>query len=106
MPKPSLAETELSILRASVRLAEAGRPDDVFDYAFSELANHRWSNEEHRIVFESLRAAIRRHQSTSLRQEMAAEATRMGHPDVDWNLYFQAPNDVTPLADLLHTLRK
>jgi hypothetical protein len=73
---------ELAILRAFCASVPAAQD------TLSRLANYSWQDEEHRVVYESLRAALR-HPADRLREEMAAEATRMGHPDVDWELYFQ-----------------
>ena len=54
-----------------------------------ELHSHRWQDPEHRIVYEAL-AGVRVFDILSLREQLPAQATRMGFPDVDWTLYFAA----------------
>jgi hypothetical protein len=56
-----------------------------------ELSNHVWQDAEHRVVFE----AIQRLSSSDpklLQEQLPAQATRMGFPDVDWEHYFK-PED-------------
>jgi len=51
------------------------------------LSNHVWQDAEHRVVFE----AIQRLSSSDpklLREQLPAQATRMGFPDVSWDNYF------------------
>jgi hypothetical protein len=55
--------------------------------AMRELSNHIWQDAEHRVVFE----AIQRLSSSDpklLREQLPAQATRMGFPDVSWENYF------------------
>lgn len=113
MPEATVSELELLILRVMLFGWEA-RPDyspDEFEVnmPFFELSNHNWSNEEHRVVFLCLRKSIG-FIGKGLRREMAAEATRRGHPDVDWDLYFQRPDkSIDPrrlLLDLQSAMRK
>jgi hypothetical protein len=52
-----------------------------------ELSSHVWQDAEHRVVFE----AIQRLSSSDpklLREQLPAQATRMGFPDVSWDNYF------------------
>ncbi len=54
-----------------------------------ELSNHVWQDAEHRVVFE----AIQRLSSSDpklLQEQLPAQATRMGFPDVSWDNYFRA----------------
>src|SRR5580700_4933818 len=58
--------------------------------AMRELSNHVWQDAEHRVVFE----AIQRLSSSDpklLREQLPAQATRMGFPDVSWDNYFAPP---------------
>ena len=74
--------------------------------AIESLSTHTWHDEENRVVSECLRASIAHHRPLALREAMAAEATRKGHPDVDWNLYFApSPADVD-LARLIDSLKQ
>ena len=52
----------------------------------STLADHAWHEPEHRVVFAALRQ-IRRHDPRTWREQLPAQATRMGFPDVDWAIY-------------------
>jgi hypothetical protein len=55
--------------------------------AMRELSNHIWQDAEHRVVFE----AIQRLSSSDpklLREQLPAQTTRMGFPDVSWENYF------------------
>ncbi len=52
-----------------------------------DLSNHVWQDAEHRVVFE----AIQRLSSSDpqlLREQLPAQTTRMGFPDVSWENYF------------------
>jgi hypothetical protein len=52
-----------------------------------DLSNHVWQDAEHRVVFE----AIQRLSSSDpklLREQLPAQTTRMGFPDVNWENYF------------------
>jgi hypothetical protein len=75
----SLAELELAVLRTLCA--------DPSGLHLNQLASYKWGDEEHRVVFECLLAASR-NRAVPLQEEMAAQATRMGHPEVDWDLYF------------------
>ena len=68
-----------------------------------ELENYRWHEPEHRVVYEALKVAVRRNREP-LREQLPAEATRMGFPDVDWAAYFEAPDSAA--ADLPELLRE
>jgi hypothetical protein len=54
-----------------------------------DLHGYRWRDPEHRIVYEALKG-VRALQNLTLREQLPAQATRMGFPDVDWALYFAA----------------
>ncbi|MFZ3216632.1 MAG: hypothetical protein WA192_11280 [Candidatus Acidiferrales bacterium] len=53
----------------------------------ARLRDHRWLHPEHRVVFEAL-SALPGRPAAELRQQLPAQATRMGFPDVDWDAYF------------------
>jgi hypothetical protein len=55
----------------------------------AQLRSHRWQDPEHRVVFEALTLLPTR-QATELREQLPAQATRMGFPDVNWEKYFNA----------------
>jgi hypothetical protein len=58
----------------------------------AKLRTHRWQNPEHRVVFEALTLLPGR-QAKELREQLPAQATRMGFPDVNWDQYFAANAD-------------
>ena len=92
MPAAAEPSDELTLLRSLIaQVGTASRSGSLKDLApaLDAVAQRTWSEEEHRIVYESLRASARNHAAPiPLRQQMAAAATRLGHPDVDWDLYF------------------
>jgi hypothetical protein len=89
LPKQPNSELELSILRTLISHAETGDFVEASEISqiIKELTNYGWSDQEHRVVFGCLRVC-RGQRAVRLREEMAAQATRMGHPDVAWDLYF------------------
>lgn len=110
MQRKPVPDIELSILRALVsRAQEAGdtRSRSIADSAglYDELANHEWSETEHHVVYQCLRAARQPH-PVPLREELAARATRMGHPDVDWDLYFRQASGEIDLVEMVRSLKQ
>jgi len=54
-----------------------------------ELSAYSWREPEHATVFEAIRALAPPPSSVaSWREELPAQATRMGFPDVEWTKYF------------------
>jgi hypothetical protein len=83
-PCTSIVILERQILRALC----AGVNDTAdWDRLASELRVHHWQDPDHKVVYEALRA-IKSHDAKTRREELPAQVTRMGFPDVDWNLYF------------------
>jgi hypothetical protein len=74
----------------------------------AQLRPHHWQDSEHRVVFEALTALPGR-DATELREQLPAQATRMGFPDVNWENYFASAADdfaiETLVAELLATPR-
>src|SRR5271155_1973438 len=56
-----------------------------------KLRAHPWQDLEHQVVFEALTALPGR-PSADLREQLPAQATRMGFPDVNWPHYFAPTN--------------
>ena len=52
-----------------------------------ELRAYDWQDAEHRIVFEAI-AKLPARDAVELRRQLPAQTTRMGFPDVHWELYF------------------
>jgi hypothetical protein len=63
---------------------------EVARHVAREIGDYRWHDRDHQIAFEAL-ARIRRLDGRPLREQLAAETTRMGFPDIDWDEYFPAP---------------
>jgi hypothetical protein len=103
-------DLEFKILRAL-----CGHPSSDLDNAaarariLAQLRPHLWQDSEHRVVFEAL-TALPGCNATELREQLPAQATRMGFPDVNWENYFaSAAADSaieTLVAELLATSRK
>ena len=69
----------------------------------AQLRSHRWQDPEHRVVFEALTLLPGR-QSSELREQLPAQATRMGFPDVNWDHYFAPSDDHAPIESLVAEL--
>jgi hypothetical protein len=67
------------------------------------LRAYHWQNPEHRIVFEALTLLPAR-QATELREQLPAQATRMGFPDINWDNYFAEGADNLSAEALLKEL--
>jgi hypothetical protein len=79
-----ILELERSILRA---LCCGSRLDpEMRDDAMRNLHGYAWRDEEHRVVCAAL-VRIQRSSGASVAEQLPAQATRMGFPDVDWKLY-------------------
>jgi hypothetical protein len=55
----------------------------------SRLAAHEWRDPEHKVIYDAL-GAIRSADSKTRRDELPAQVTRMGFPDVDFGKYFDS----------------
>jgi hypothetical protein len=101
-PSPRISEIERRILRALCQCADA---DTAREQPSHELEDYRWHEPEHRVVYEALKAVGGR-SGKPLREQLAAEAVRMGFPDVDWAAYFEAADPATAgLPELLRELK-
>ena len=59
------------------------------------LSMYAWREPEHQTVFQAIQRLSSARQA-SWREELPAQATRMGFPDVDWSRYFGAPDQHGP----------
>ena len=88
MPKPSEAQRVFELERETLcALCIRGSANARETTVMRELSNHVWQDGEHRVVFE----AIQRLSSSDpklLQEQLPAQATRMGFPDVSWDNYF------------------
>ncbi|HKQ86843.1 MAG TPA: hypothetical protein VJS43_08740 [Candidatus Acidoferrales bacterium] len=98
------SDIELNILRLLLSRASAVvQPNTAksdLKALLDQLSDYVWSDQEHRVVYECLRSTRWVHMAR-LRQEMASGATRLGHPDVDWDCYFKQPDENPDVADLI-----
>jgi hypothetical protein len=107
-PAPDLLNLESKILRALCTTSPAPdspstRPNlhhaSIRAAILATLHAHRWQNPEHRVVFEALILLPGRH-SAELREQLPAQATRMGFPDVNWEEYFTERAENAPIEVL------
>jgi hypothetical protein len=99
-PSPRISEIERRILRALCGCVGASAASE---WHLRDLENYRWHEPEHRVVYEALEGAWRG-SGEPLREQLSAEAVRMGFPDVDWAAYFEALDPAA--ADLPELLRE
>jgi hypothetical protein len=106
-PNPHhVLDLESKILRA---LCNDPPPPATRPAILATLRAHHWQDPEHRVVFEALTALPGR-PAAELREQLPAQATRMGFPDVNWQIYFAPPADdfaiETLLAELLNCAKR
>jgi hypothetical protein len=78
---------ERALLRA---LCQSGALAELSSQARSELQGHSWQGWDHQIIFEAL-LHIGSVGDRSPREQLAAQATRMGFPDINWSDYLLEP---------------
>jgi hypothetical protein len=102
------SEAELTVLRLLLSVTPPVEQPNAaatdLKVLLDQLSDYAWSDEEHRVVYKSLRTALRGH-AAGLRREMASVATRLGHPDVEWDSYFRRPAENLDGADLIRRLK-
>lgn len=98
----AISGLELALLQA---LCNTGSPTHL-DRALRELESHQWSNPEYGVVYQAL-ALVRGKSPQSWRNELPAQATRMGFPDVEWEIYLGEKADLQKahLSELLRELK-
>lgn len=70
-----------------------------------DLTDYSWRGAEHRIVYETL-ARLRASGGESIAEQLPAQATRMGFPDVDWDLYLQSSETARPdISNIIRALK-
>ncbi|HKV05616.1 MAG TPA: hypothetical protein VJO53_10980 [Candidatus Acidoferrales bacterium] len=99
-PSGQILDLEREILRAFCGRA---LPDSLWKKFADDLAGYRWLEPEHAIVFQAL-LRIRSRDPKGWRDQLAAQATRMGFPDVDWEMYF-SDESVLP-SEIENMIRK
>jgi hypothetical protein len=94
-PSENVATLERQVLRGLC--AGIGAPND-WDQLASRLSGHRWQDPDHQVVYEALRA-IKSCEPKTRREELPAQVTRMGFPDVDCSTYFEG--EELPAAEIV-----
>jgi len=88
MPKNHGSDTIATLERQVLGALCAGTAShDEWNKLASRLSGHRWRDPDHKVVYEALRA-IKSCEPGTRREELPAQVTRMGFPDVDCDLYF------------------
>lgn len=102
-------DMELNILRLMLARAEAdmqpNAPGGDLTAFVDQLSDYKWTDSEHRVVYECLRA-VPQVRIDQLREEVASIATRLGHPDVNWGSYLGQPTKDIELVDLIERLKR
>ena len=62
------------------------------------LREYTWRDVEHGIVYAAI-ARLGSRDPKTLREQLPAQATRMGFPDIDWRIYFDPAQARTTAAD-------
>ena len=94
---------ERSILRAIC--CRSGLDPDVRDDAMCNLRAYAWRFAEHRVVYAAL-MRVSKSGAESAAEQLPAQATRMGFPDVNWELYLCAREEAAPdVPALIRELR-
>jgi len=95
------AEIEREVLRA---LCGPNIDPAAWLRTMARLETYAWLDAEHKVVYEALRA-LRTSDPQARREQLPAQATRMGFPDVGWNDYLtdrrSANERLDQLADAL-----
>jgi hypothetical protein len=97
-------ELERSVLRKMCAATPGARS---LSEAKKMLEPYVWRDADNRVVFESLCGLSSGLTSAQLREQLPAQATRLGFPDVAWENYFtQDDLDAGDVASLIEQLLK
>jgi hypothetical protein len=84
--KPATAALELKLLQFCCTQQVTAELSPKLRATFQTYA---WHDPEHQIVLEALSRLASGLTPFQVREQLPAQATRMGFPDVDWQTYFQ-----------------
>lgn len=88
---------------ADARSRETRKPlSEALRDAMSDLADYSWRSTEHAVVFKAI-AKLQRTGDANVAEQLPAQATRMGFPDVEWNLYLNPSN--APHVEIMQLVR-
>jgi hypothetical protein len=78
---------------------------DSIREALRDLADYSWRGTEHVVVYSAL-AKLQASSGVAIADQLPAQATRMGFPDVDWKLYLQPGGaHQVGISELVRTLK-
>jgi hypothetical protein len=73
----------------------------------SQLSSYKWRNPDHSVVFEALNRLNSARTATQLREQLPAQLTRLGFPDVNYEIYFEGKiPEERQIPALIETLRR
>ena len=96
MTGPAALELRVELERSVLRALCAGAPDSggsTISATKALLEKYAWRDPDNRVVFESLCGLSSGLSPEQVREQLPAQATRLGFPDVDWENYLK-PMDV------------
>jgi hypothetical protein len=96
-PFDNVPELERRILRS---LCGGATSSATWEALASQLVDHMWQEPEHRVVYEALRQ-IRSRDPKARREQLPAQATRMGFPDVEWTAYLSPETEAEIVPEQL-----
>jgi hypothetical protein len=84
----------------------ANAPETISSELKKTLAAYAWRDPDNRVVFESLTRLTSGLTPAQLREQLPAQATRMGFPDVNWGNYLtQGEPGARDIRNLVERLR-
>jgi hypothetical protein len=101
MNLPKVIGLERDVLRS---LCSAMISVELRQRATQELTGYDWHCSEHQVIYEAL-TKIRSQCASSLREQLPAQATRKGFPDIEWDTYLNDRNaKIQNLQDMVREL--
>jgi hypothetical protein len=100
-PDNTIAEIERQLLRA---LCSGVSAADDWNQLARRLSVYRWREPDHKVVYQALRT-IKSNAPRTRREELPAQVTRMGFPDLDCGAYFEGKKlSAAEIEELLRRL--
>lgn len=93
----TISDLENALLAA---LCGASLSAESRNHAIRALSKYDWTVPDHRVIYEALRRSGNR-TDNELREYLKAEVTRLGFPDLDWELYLAVPATGAADAEIL-----
>jgi hypothetical protein len=71
----------------------------------SRLSTYKWRSADHSVVYEALNHLSSASTAAQLREQLPAQLTRLGFPDIDYRIYLEGEiSEGHKLPDLVKTL--